>query len=363
MNVLLTGAGRRNFLVHFFRAALGSRGRVIACDASPTAPALAEADQVFIVPSMDHPDYFSVLRSICQENGVRLIVPVNDLEIPGLSRNAARFHEVGAIPLVPPPDVVATCSDKWSAFLWLRSLGIATPETFATIESVREALERGTVRFPLLIKPRWGSSSIGIELVENQRELELAYEWSKIQLGRTIVGKMTKTDPDHAFIFQERIEGKEYGMDVVNDLRGNYAATLVRRKLAMRAGNTDRAVTVGDPYLESLGRMLSQHMRHVGSVDCDVMVGEGGRYVLDVNPRLGGGYPFSHMAGANLPAALVAWAEGAEPDPAWLRYREGVTSSKYDGVAVADRSKPEAPSPMFALGQDDAPRYINGKTQ
>ncbi len=292
MNVLLTGAARRNFLVHFFRAALGPRGRVIACEANAAAPALAEADEKIIVPEMDHPEYFDVLHSICRRKEVRLIVAVNDLDIAGLAENSSRFREVGAIPLVPTPEIVATCSDKWSAFLWLRKLGITTPLTFPTLESATVALAQGELRFPLLIKPRWGTSSIGVEIIHNQHELRLAYEWGKVQLRRTVVAKMSQADSDHAFIFQQLIAGDEYGMDIVNDLKGRYAATLARRKLAMRGGNTDRAISVVDPRIESLGKLLSGHMGHPGSVDCDVIAGEHGCSVVDINPRLGGGYPF-----------------------------------------------------------------------
>lgn len=344
MNILLTGAGRRNFLVRFFQDALGRRGRVIACDASPTAPALVDADEKIIVPPMDHPDYFDALLSICREKDVRLIVPVNDLEVDGLARNAPRFHEAGAIPVVPSPEVVATCRDKWSGFLWLRAHQIAIPETVLTIASAREALARGELHFPLLMKPRWGTSSIGIELIENDRELELAHEWGKVQLARTILGKLTLADPDHAFIFQERVEGEEFGIDVVNDFSGNYAATFARKKLAMRVGNTDRAVSVVEPRLESLGRSLGRHLQHIGSVDCDVMMSEYRCYVVDVNPRLGGGYPFSHLAGANLPAALISWAEGHKPDPSWLKYRPGVVSARFDGVIITNQTPVDSPA-------------------
>ena len=360
MNVLLTGVGRRNFLVHYFRQALGHRGRVIACDASGCAPALVEADEGIVVPAMDHPDYFDVLLSVCREKRVRLIVPVNDLELAGLAGHAPQFHEIGAIPIVPSPWIVATCQDKWAAFLWLRGHGIRTPETFLKPASARKAIARGTVKFPLLIKMRWGTGSIGIELVENERELELAYKWCKIQFRRTLGAKALQVAPDHAFVFQERIEGQEYGMDVVNDLSGSYAATFVRSKLAMRAGNTDRAISVADSRLECLGQSLGQQLGHIGAIDCDVMVAERGCFVLDVNPRLGGGYPFSHMAGANLPAALVAWAEGAEPDPNWLRCEPGVLSSRYDGVMVANRPIPARPANSGALIEENiAPSQIS----
>jgi len=63
------------------------------------------------------------------------------------------------------------------------------------------------------------------------------------------------------------------------------------------------------------------------------------------------------MAGANLPAALIAWAEGAEPDPAWLRCQPGVLSSKYDAVIVMamDRETPaNAFGPCFGTAEPDA---------
>jgi carbamoyl-phosphate synthase large subunit len=144
------------------------------------------------------------------------------------------------------------------------------------------------------------------------------------------------------FVFQEWLDGQEYGMDIVNDFNGRHVATLARRKLAMRAGNTDRAITVADPALERLGQVLGRRLKHLGSLDCDVIATDGGYLVIDLNPRFGGGYPFSHMAGANIPAALVAWAEGTEPDPSWLRSRPGVVVSKNDGLTVIKEESPLA---------------------
>jgi carbamoyl-phosphate synthase large subunit len=192
------------------------------------------------------------------------------------------------------------------------------------------------LQFPLLIKPRWGTSSIGIEMVETHRELQLAYELGKFRIRRNPFAQGHQNDPDSAFVIQQRIEGQEYGIDVVNDLKGNYSATLARRKLVMRAGNTDRAISVEDARLRRLGETLGRQLGHIGCVDCDLIDSDLGIFVLDMNPRLGGGYPFSHMAGANLPAALIAWAEGVEPDPVWSSYQSGVLSSKYDSMLVVE---------------------------
>jgi carbamoyl-phosphate synthase large subunit len=340
MNVLLTCAGRRSYLVQFFQRALGRRGRVIACDSSGSAPALREADQRFIVPKIDHPDYFAELLAICKKHAVRLLFSSNDLELTGLSQQAARFHALGTIPVVASPQAIAICQDKWATFHWLRACGLDTPDTYLSLADAGAAVGQGALAFPLLIKPRFGTSSIGVELVENDRELALAYEWVQVQLRRTILARWPQAEAVGSLVIQPFIQGPEYGMDIVNDLSGRHVCTLARRKLVMRSGNTDRAVTVSEPGLERVGAVIGQNLAHLGSLDCDVIRTERGYSVLDLNPRFGGGYPFSHLAGANLPAALIAWAKGKEPDPAWLRTTPGITSSKYDGVTIVDQDAP-----------------------
>jgi carbamoyl-phosphate synthase large subunit len=323
-------------LVQFFKRALGGGGQVIACDSSPHAPALVEADRHFLVPPMDQPNYFDALAAISREQQVRLIFSVHDLELAGLAQRAQAFREAGTIAVVAAPHVVAACQDKWAAFRLMRANGVPTPATYLTAEDARGAVARGELAFPLLVKPRWGTSSIGVEHVENDRELELAYEWGQTRFRRTILAHLSQAEPAHSFIVQEFLDGQEYGVDVVNDLCGRYVATLARRKLVMRAGNTDRAVTVHDPRLGQLGQALGRLLAHPGVLDCDVMEAGRGYQVLDLNPRFGGGYVFSHLAGADLPAALLAWARDEEPDPAWLRDRPGVLASKYDGLMVLD---------------------------
>jgi len=80
-------------------------------------------------------------------------------------------------------------------------------------------------------------------------------------------------------------------------------------------------------------------MGHLGVLDIDVVERDGTLYVLEFNPRFGGCYPFSHMAGANLPAAYVAWALGEKPDPLWLRARAGVKCFKDFSFVLDERNK------------------------
>jgi carbamoyl-phosphate synthase large subunit len=344
MNVLLTCAGRRNYLVKFFQEALAGRGQVFAADASPEAPALRDADESFIVPMLSHPEYIDALLTICQRHCVRLLISPNDFEMQVLARNRNRFLQVGTIAVVSSPEVGDKCLDKWESLKFLKACNLDTPVTYLSLTDVREALAREEITFPLVIKPRWGTTSIGIEYPHDPEELELDYLLARKRIQRTFLWEISATDPERCILIQKRLCGQEYGLDVVNDLEGRHVCTLVKRKLSMRAGQTDRAITVKSTQLEKIGEVIGRELGHIGALDCDVMVTEEGCYVLDMNPRLGGGYPFSHMAGANLPAALVAWANREQPDAHWLQVEPNIMASKYDELVVMD-SKPRLGQP------------------
>ena len=330
MNVLLTCSGRRNYMVEYFRAALDWRGQVYAADCSKDAPSLHETDRAFVVPQVTHPEYIEHMLTLCRANAVQLVVPTNDLELPGLARHRERFRAQGTVAVVSSPEVIDTCFDKWATSRFLESCGIACPRTYLTVREAQNALDRQEIALPLVIKPRWGSASIGIVHVERADELAPAYHLIKQQLASTILAEASSRDLDHAVLVQQCLLGQEYSLDVVNDLDGRYVTTFARRKLAMRAGETDRAVTVELPEFDRVGATIGQKLSHTGDLDCDVFLVEDRLYVLELNPRFGGGYPFSHAAGADLPAALIAWASGAAADPLWLRPRPGVASAKTD---------------------------------
>ncbi len=334
MNVILTCAGRRNYLLKFFQQALENRGQVFAGDCNLEASALQEADEGFLLPPINHSDYFDKLLDICQRKQIRLLIPLNDLELPYLAKQRDRFLKIGTIPVVSSPEVIDICFDKFATFQFLHNIGISAPKTYLSLSEAREAIQAGEMTFPVVVKPRWGSASIGIEYPEDDEELELAYHFVNKKLHRTILADISASDIEHCILIQERVLGEEYGLDIINNLDGDHITNFVKRKLSMRAGETDRAVTVANQKLQSIGQKIGLNLSHIGNLDCDVIVNSRGCYVLEMNPRFGGGYPFSHCAGANLPATLIAWANGVEPETSWLMLAANVMSSKCDRLIV-----------------------------
>ena len=333
-DVLLTCAGRRNYLVHCFREALRGRGDVIAADASATAPALHEADVAIVVPPISDPGYIDAILGICQERDVGVLFSLNDLELPLLARNRERFAEVGTIAVVSSPEVINVCFDKLATAGFLKHHGFDSPLTYATLSSALQAVDEGVLGFPLVVKPRWGTASIGTEYPESVEELELVWKLGKTRLMRGLLADISATDQERCLLVQERVNGTEYNIDVLNDLEGRHVKTFVKRKLASRIGEgAVDAVTVAHPRLEEFGRALGETLEHVGLLDCDVFVDGESVNVVDLNPRFGGSYPFIHHAGVDVPATLMAWASGERHDPAWLDMRPGVQSAKCDRLS------------------------------
>lgn len=332
MDILLTSAGRRNYLLEYFRDSLAGGGRVMATDCCPEAACLQEADAGFVVPPVREGDYIDHLLTLCLTEGVGMVISLNDHELPILATHRQRFREVGIEVVVSSPKVISLASDKVATARFAEGLGIGVPVTFTSLEEALLSLDCGEVGFPLVVKPRWGTASLGVEVVEDREELRLAWQLGIRRLPTlSLPGGGSRED---SLMIQSRLVGQEYGLDVVNDLQGRYQATFVKRKLAMRAGETDRAVTESSLQLLELGRCLGEALGHVGNLDCDVFMDGDKCYLLEINPRFGGGYPFSHVAGARVPSALIAWAQGKEAPQGWADVRPGVVSSKCDRLVV-----------------------------
>lgn len=333
-NVLLTSAGRRNYLVDYFRQALAGQGCVFAADASEEAAALQEADRSFILPMASDPTYIDTLLSVCKKYQVRLLVSLNDLELPVIAAHRNRFLELGTIPVVSSPEVIDICFDKWATYNFIKNIGLNSPETFLSLQDAQIALKKGSLTFPMVIKPRWGSASIGIDFLEAIEELEMSYHLAKIRLLKTFLGEISSRNSDNCLLIQKQLFGEEFGLDIINDLSGQYVTTFVKRKLVMRAGETDRAEIVENEMLKSIGKKIGRSLGHIGNLDCDVFVDGTDCYILEMNPRFGGGYPFSHMGGADLPSALVAWAENKIADSRWLTIKPRIASAKCDRLVM-----------------------------
>lgn len=329
MNILFTCAGRRTYLLKYFKENMAEGDKVVATDMQLSAPALQVADVKLQVPAVYDPEYVNTTIEICKEQKIDALLSLNDLELPILSENKARFEAIGVKVIVSDPKVIDIAFDKYKTAQWVESIGLTAPKTYVRMEDVKKALISGEVEFPLFMKPRWGSGSIGLESIEDMEELDIYYGLLVKKIKKTILS--TASVGDEYIMIQEKLMGDEFGLDVMNDLDGRNVGVSVKKKLAMRAGETDKAITVDLPEVRDMGRRIGNKLGHIGNLDVDIMQRADGTYcVLELNPRFGGGYPFSYEAGVNMPKAILSWLRGERIDPSILVPDYGRMFSKND---------------------------------
>lgn len=328
INLLFTCAGRRTYLLKYFHDQLNGEGLIFGGDMQLSAPALSVADVKIQLPSVYHENYIETLLDICQKNDIKCIISLNDLELPILAESKHLFADKGIQVLVSSQDVIEICFDKFNTAKFITHLGLNTPATYININEAKGALSTGKLSFPIILKPRWGSGSIGIEIVNSLEELDRAHSMLLKKIKASILAKASADN--NYILFQQFLKGQEYGLDVMNDLNGAFRAVSVKRKLAMRAGETDKACTVDNPDIREIGSILGSKLHHIGNLDVDVFETDGKYYVLELNPRFGGGFPFSYEAGVNFPKAIIEWLKGNEIDDSILIPEYGRTFAKCD---------------------------------
>ena len=328
MNILLTSAGRRSYLVKYFKEALNGEGLVHAANSSSLSTAFLYADKTVLTPLIYDENYIPFLLDYCKENDINAVISLFDVDLMVLAKNKALFKEAGVEVIVADADAIDICNDKWNTYKFCLENNICAPLTYISLEGALRDINSGALQFPVYIKPRWGMGSLSVFCAENEDELKIFYEKSKREIQNSYLKYESQANIDEAVLIQSSLKGQEYGIDVINDLDGNYQNTVIRQKYAMRSGETDAAVIMENEKIKAVGELISKKLQHPGNLDADIFLVDDEPYLLELNARFGGGYPFSHVAGVNMPLAIVKWLKGEDVPPEILTAKPGVMASK-----------------------------------
>ena len=319
VNILILSAGTRDKVVQYFKKAVGDEGRVVATDCSNIAPAVYEADKFYLVSRINAPGYLEQILDICQKEKIDGVFSLIDPELSMLARERERFTAIGTTPIVSPYDLVETCFDKYKMYKLLQQKHIRTARCYVEKEAFYTALEKGEIQYPVFVKPIKGSASIHINKVESSREIEVLFGLYE------------------DLMIQEYMDGTEYGADVYIDmLSGKCTSIFVKEKIKMRAGETDKSVSVKDEKLFAMIRQFVEECGFRGMIDIDIFkIGEE-YYLSEVNPRFGGGYPHAYACGVNMPMQVLNNLAGNVNIEAIGNYKEGICMMKYNEIMIRD---------------------------
>lgn len=317
MNYLFCSVGRRGELLKNFRKSIPENSIMVAADNSRYAPALYLADKQYIVPRIDTPEYIDTILEICRKEHIDAVTTFIDPEIELLSKNRGRFEELHVEVLAPYEETAHLCFDKYQMFCHLKARGINTVETWGTLDEFVAAYSSGAVHFPVFVKPRTGSGSVGARKVNTMDELTVAMH------------------ADPTLIIQEFMNCTDLDADVYIDTISHEAVcAFSKHKIETRIGGASKTVSFKDEKLFSFIQQLVKEFKFNGPVDMDFFYRDGEYYLSEVNPRFGGAYLHAYGAGVDFIKLIENNLHGKVNAPDFGNYEDGVVMMMYDSVVI-----------------------------
>lgn len=315
MNILISSAGKQVYLVSAFKEALVNNGLVFVADNNNNAPTLGVADHSFNSPLYESKEYIPWLLDICKTHKINLLITLNVDELLILESQREPLKKNGCFLLGGDLPTIKMTYDKLALSEFSKKIGLGTPKIYSKDDLHSE----NNIVFPLIAKPRYGKGSRGQFILKSFNDLQNFNKKMK-----------DENEMNETYIYQEFINGDEYGLDIINDFHSKYAGTFVRKKFSMKNGETFEAITQSKEGWDDIAQLLSKNLNHQGTVDIDFMVQNNKKFLIDINHRFGGGYIFSHVAGANLPRTFISWLLNSAIEEKWLNPTPGVHSRRND---------------------------------
>lgn len=317
MNILILAAGTRNKIVQYFKHTFDGIGKVIATDASELGPAIYDADKYYIVPPINEPGYIDIILDICKKEEINGVLSLIDPELSLLAENKSKFDAIGATIIGSSYELCEMALDKMQMYEWLKNHGYKCARSWMDKELFYKAVEDGDVSYPVFVKPYRGSASISISKVFDKETVELLFSHEK------------------DLMIQEFLNGQEIGADVYIDMiSGEVVSIFTKKKIKMRAGETDKAVSFKDSKLFALIEKFVMEAGYRGQIDIDIFDINGEYYISEVNPRFGGGYPHAYECGVDHMKMILYNLSDVVNKKNIGNYDDGIYMMKYNEVKI-----------------------------
>lgn len=317
MNILLLSVGTRNKIVQYFKKELSGIGRVVVTDMSMLAPAIYDADKYYIVSSIDSSNYLNEILDICKKENINGVLSLIDPELSILSKHEELFKKIGVKVIGSNYKVCELSLDKYEMYKWLINHEFKCAKSYNNKQDFYQDLDKGSIQYPVIIKPARGSASIEISKVCDSNTLDLLM------------------DRNENLMIQEYLSGQEIGADVYIDMISKEVVSIfTKKKLKMRAGETDKSVSFKNDSLNELIKNFVKEMGYVGQIDIDIFEINGEYYISEVNPRFGGGYPHAYECGCNHIKMIINNLDDKINEYSIGLYEDGVYMLKYNELTI-----------------------------
>lgn len=318
MNILFCSVGRRCELLKDFRKTMGDKGKIVVTDMTNIAPAIYFSDKHYMVPGIDDPKYIDIILDICKKEEIDAVTTLIDPEIMLLAKNRERFSEINVEVLAPYEDTAKICFDKYKFYKYLSQNNIDTVLTYDNFEDFKVGMKKGKIEFPVFVKPRVGSGSVGARKVADLDELKILME------------------EDPTLIIQEYMkDALDLDADIYVDTKSHQPVALfTKKKLETKIGGASKTVSYLDDKLNEFILNSLKYFKFNGPMDMDLWYKNGQYYLSEINPRFGGAYLHAYGAGVDFVKLIQNNLAGITNNACFGNYEENIAMMMYDSVVV-----------------------------
>jgi carbamoyl-phosphate synthase large subunit len=243
--------------------------KVFGVDYSDDAVGFSFCDDFTTVPHGDSESYTGELLKVCQGNDIQIVIPSSDNEILRVGEDKALFESLGISVSLPSYETLKICNDKKDFYDLLLKWGLPHPIVRAPLDT----------EFPAILKPRVGKGSEGVRLINKLSEIPDAH-----------------SSLEKDYILQDFIEGEEYTVDILADKNSKILSITQRKRTRIESGISVVAEIVEDVGGRDVCVSLNDKLQMCGMYCVQYIKNDSGIFILEVNPRFGGGSVLSLKA-------------------------------------------------------------------
>jgi len=317
IKVLITSAGSTNGVnvIKALKEQKEIKLSLIAADMNPLAAGFYMANKHYVIPEANAPDFIPNILKICKKEKIKIIIPTFSYELPFFAKNKKLLEKEGIKMAISEYKTLLITENKIKTYEYFKKWKIPFPKVYTEKE-----IKKKKVKFPVIIRPIEESGSKGVTKVVNWKELYFFKNYIK-----------------NSFI-QEFVEGEEYTIDGLNDLKGRMVAASPRIRLEIKGGLAVKSITVNCPEMVKLTKKIVEGFKIKGpfNIQC-IKKGKEIKFI-EVNSRFpSGGLPLTVKAGLNIPLILIKLLLGKKikkikikPNIVMTRYWDAIILKKID---------------------------------
>ena len=265
-------------------------------------------------PVLQPSHYLDFLEAYLNLHPHHVLMPMEEDTLLLLARERERFEKITSLPCATHHHLLFA-RDKLKVLRRAQDLDIPTPKTFE-VNGMAEAKKLSRhLEYPVVVKPRVGSGSAGLQYVTEPAQLLAALE----QVFRS----------GQSPLVQERLpaEGAGIGASFLLDHNHQVCASFIHRRLReypVQGGPSTLRQSIIHEQARRDGAKLLESLRlvGVGMVEFKIDSRDGTAKLLEVNPRFWGSLALAINTGVNFPYLLTLLALGLD-FPAVHTYRLG----------------------------------------